>query len=207
MSGNSGQKKNFWAQTWSTMTGLIRFGGLSPQGDVTSSVEIKARDGRHFFSMDEDGVRKGWTIMNSPGATVIHCGEDANAPLFDDPSTEEICEKESFVVIAKNGDIQLKAANGRIRMEAHDIEMVCTGQPPYGNLKVNAYESIKMDSKNITIDGKQSTKIVSTGLVSLRGLVGVEIIGSLIAGVSASTVAGIMPKSGVFFKQFAGGGE
>ena len=47
-------------------------------------------------------------------------------------------------------------------MEAHDIEITATGQPPHGNVIVNGYENIKLDSKNITIDGKQSYKIVST---------------------------------------------
>ena len=69
-------KKNFWTQVISTMNGLISFGALSPDETVTSSVEIKAMDGRHFISLDEDGQRTGWTISNSPGATVFHCGSD-----------------------------------------------------------------------------------------------------------------------------------
>ena len=197
MSGNAGPKKNFWVQAWSAMNGMIQFGALSPRDDVTSSVELKGLDGRHFLSLDEDGVRTGWTVMNSPGATMIHTGEDlAAVPEGSDPP-EGICEKEAFVVIAKNGDIQLKAANGKIRMEAHDIEMVATGQPPdHGRVEINGYESIKLDSKNITIDGKQSYKIVSTGILTLSGLLGVHIISHLITGVTAASIPGTMPKPG-----------
>ena len=197
MSGNAGPKKNFWVQAWSAMNGMIQFGALSPRDDVTSSVELKGLDGRHFLSLDEDGVRTGWTLMNSPGATMIHTGEDlAAVPEGSDPP-EGICEKEAFVVIAKNGDIQLKAANGKIRMEAHDIEMVATGQPPdHGRVEINGYESIKLDSKNITIDGKQSYKIVSTGILTLSGLLGVHIISPLITGVTAASIPGTMPKPG-----------
>ena len=143
MSGNSGPKKNFWVQAWSAMNGMIQFGALSPRDDVTSSVELKGLDGRHFLSLDEDGVREGWTVMNSPGATMIHTGEDLAAVEEGSDPPEGICEKEAFVILAKNGDIQLKAANGRIRMEAHDIEMVATGQPPdHGRVEINGYESI-----------------------------------------------------------------
>ena len=190
-------KKNYWKQIISSMNGWISFGGLSPKEDVTHSIELKAMDGRHFISMEEDGVRQGWTTMNSPGATMIHTGEDlAAVPEGSDPP-EGICEKEAFVVIAKNGDIQLKAANGKIRMEAHDIEMVATGQPPdHGRVEINGYESIKLDSKNITIDGKQSYKIVSTGILTLSGLLGVHIISPLITGVTAASIPGTMPKPG-----------
>ena len=62
-------KKNYWAQIISSMNGMISFGGLSPKEDVTHSIELRALDGRHFISMEEDGPRQGWTTMNSPGAT------------------------------------------------------------------------------------------------------------------------------------------
>ena len=202
MSGNKGKKLNFWTQAWSAMNGMIQFGSLSPDGDVTSSVELKGLDGRHFLSLDEDGVRTGWTVMNSPGATMIHTGEDlAVVPEGSDPP-EGICEKEAFVVIAKNGDIQLKAANGKIRMEAHDIEIVANGAPPdYGTVHINGYENVKVDSKNITIDGKQSYKLVSTGLLTMSGLLGVHIIAPLVTGVTCASIPNVMPKPGTKVQQ------
>ena len=57
-------KKNFWTQVISTMNGMITFGGLSQQEDVTSSIELKALDGRHFISLDEDGPRTGLSLIH-----------------------------------------------------------------------------------------------------------------------------------------------
>ena len=48
------EKKNFWNQVISAMNGSITFGKISKKGDVTSSVSIEARDGRHFMCFDED---------------------------------------------------------------------------------------------------------------------------------------------------------
>jgi len=190
------QKKNFWTQVISTMNGMITFGGLSPHEDVTSSIELKALDGRHFLSLDEDGPRTGWTIMNAPGSTMIHTGEDlAAVPEGSDPP-EGICEKEAFVVIAENGDIQLKAANGKIRIEALDIEFVATGNAPAGQFWVSANESIKLDSKNITIDGKQSCKVLTTGLMTISGGLATAIFSPIISGVSAATVSKALPIPG-----------
>ena len=39
-----------------------------------------------------------------------------------------------------------------------------------GVIWANAYETLKLDSKNVTIDGKQSCKIMTSGLMTIRGV-------------------------------------
>ena len=168
------EKKNFWNQVWSAMNGAITFGKLSPKGDVTSSVHIQARDGRHFMCFDEDGPRTGYTLLNSPGSTFIHSGEDLKQ------------QQQAVMILSKNGDITLKAANGKIKLEALDIELIANGNAPHGVLWGNATETLKLDSKNVTIDGKQSCKVMTTGLMSLRGNLGMQMLSPLIEGVSAA---------------------
>ncbi len=190
------KKVNFWTQIWSTMNGLISFGGLSPNEDVTHSFEVRAMDGRHFITMEEDGVREGWTTMNSPGATMIHCGEDL-APL-DDSSTSQT-EKEAFVVIAENGDIQLKAANGKIRIEGLDVEICATGtkisdEKVQGNFWVKANENIALDGKNIKIDGKQSIKLHSPLFATEAAMT--QIFAGLVYGVTAASIPRALPVPG-----------
>ena len=168
------EKKNFWNQVISAMNGSITFGKLSPEGDVTSSVAIEARDGRHFMCFDEDGPRTGYTLMSAPGSTFIHSGEDLEQ------------QQEAIMILAKNGDIHLKATKGKIKLEALDIELIANGNSPQGVIWANAYETLKLDSKNVTIDGKQSCKVMTTGLMSLRGNLGMQMLSPLIEGVSAA---------------------
>ena len=168
------EKKNFWNQVISAMNGAITFGKLSPKGDVTSSVYIEALDGRHFMAFDEDGPRTGYTLMSAPGATFIHSGEDLEK------------KQEAVMILAKNGDIHLKATNGKIKLEALDIELIANGNAPQGVIWANAYETLKLDSKNVTIDGKQSCKIMTSGLMTIRGGLGTQMLSPLIEGVSAA---------------------
>ena len=168
------EKKNFWNQVWSAMNGAITFGKISPKGDVTSSVHIQALDGRHFMSFDEDGPRTGFTLLNSPGSTFIESGEDLTQ------------EQIGVMILSKNGDIHLKATKGKIKLEALDIELIANGNAPHGVIWANAYETLKLDSKNVTIDGKQSLKVMTSGLLALRGSLGLQMLSPLIEGGSAA---------------------
>ena len=178
------EKKNFWNQVISAMNGAITFGKLSPKGDVTSSVHIQALDGRHFMSFDEDGPRTGFTILNSPGSTFIHSGEDLTQ------------EQIGVMILSKNGDINIKATKGKIKLEALDIELVANGNAPQGVIWANANETLKLDSKNVTIDGKQSLKIMTSGLLSMRGGLGTQMFSPLIEGISRALTKDKLPEPG-----------
>ena len=179
---SSGKKKNFWNQVISAMNGAITFGKLSPKGDVTSSVHIQALDGRHFMCFDEDGPRTGYTLLSSPGSTFIHSGEDLKK------------EQEAIMILSKNGDIHLKATNGKIKLEALDIEFIANGNAPHGVIWANAYETLKLDSKNVTIDGKQSCKVMTSGLLTMRGSLGTQMLSPLIEGISRALTKDKLPE-------------
>ena len=176
------KKKNFWNQVISAMNGAITFGKLSPKGDVTSSVHIQALDCRHFMAFDEDGPRTGYTLLNSPGSTFIHSGEDLTQ------------EQIGVMILSKNGDINIKATKGKIKLEALDIELVANGNSPQGVIWANANETLKLDSKNVTIDGKQSLKVMTSGLLTMRGGLGTQMLSPLIEGVSRALTKDKLPE-------------
>ena len=190
-----GDKKNFWAQEIGTQNGVLKFGALSPTGDVTSSISLTALDARHFIAMDEDGKRKNWTTMNAPGAFQINAGEDL-LQISENPSggRENKVEQNCIFMNAENGDIVIKARNGKIRFEGLDIEMVATGNDPEGNFWIKSNETIKLDSKNITIDGTLSVNLVSTGVVHVRSSL-MQITSGFVNGITAATLTSVIPKS------------
>ena len=190
-----GDKCNFWAQEIGTQNGVLKFGALSPTGDVTSSISLTALDARHFIAMDEDGKRKNWTTMNAPGAFQINAGEDL-LQVSENPSggRENKVEQNCIFMNAENGDIVIKARNGKIRLEGLDIEMVATGNSPEGQFWVKANENIKMDSKNITIDGTLSVNLASSGIVHVRSSL-MQITSGFVNGITAATLTGVIPKT------------
>ena len=164
------EKKNYWTQAIGTQDALIQFGGVSSEKDVTSSFKVRALDGRHFFTMDQDGQRKGWTTLVSPGATQVITGEDL------------VKGQNAIFVEAENGDIIIKATDGNIRFEGDKIEFVARD-----SLSVEAHNKIDINSNNVNIDARSTMKITAKRLLSIDAGCGIEILSKIIKGVSAAT--------------------
>lgn len=169
------EKKNYWTQIWEAMNGALSFGSLSPLKDVTSSAKLEGTDARHFITMDEDGVREGWTTINAPGAIQLNAGEDLTS------------SDNGFFINSENGDVIIRADNGKVRIEGTNIEFVANGNAPEGIFWVRANDSVKIDAKNITLEGKQSLRLLTSGVLSLNGRLCTEIISPIIEGVSCAT--------------------
>ena len=164
------EKKNYWTQAIGTQDALIQFGGVSSEKDVTSSFKVRALDGRHFFTMDQDGQRKGWTTLVSPGATQVITGEDL------------VKGQNAIFGEAENGDIIIKATDGNIRFEGDKIEFVARD-----SLSVEAHNKIDINSNNVNIDARARMRIRANQFLSIDAPCGMQILSKIIQGVSAAT--------------------
>ena len=164
------EKTNYWTKKISAQDACIIFGGISPEKDVRSSFQVKALDGRHFFSMDQDGQRKGWTTLVSPGTTQIKSGLDLKAG------------QNAIFVEAENGDIIVKATDGNIRFEGDKIEFVARQE-----FNVEAHNKIDINSQNINIDARARMRVRANQFLSVDAPCGIEILSGIIKGVSCAT--------------------
>ena len=145
--GSETAKRNYTVIEYGNDHGGISFGKVHKKGDVTSSVMLQGKDGRHRFYMDHDGQRPGYTTLTSPGTFAVKCGMDLDT------------EQDGIFLNAENGDIDIIASNGKIRMVADDIEFVAVGSLEQGNIKLNASESISFDSKKIVSTAKNLLRL------------------------------------------------
>ena len=164
------EKKNYWTQAIGTQDALIQFGGVSSEKDVTSSFKVRALDGRHFFTMDQDGQRKGWTTLVSPGATQIITGEDLEKG------------QNAIFVEAENGDIVIKATDGNIRLEGDRIDLFAKEE-----INVEACNKIDINSNNVNIEARARMRITARQFLLVDAPCGMQILSKIIQGVSAAT--------------------
>jgi len=168
-----GAKKNYTEVGWSNDKGSIRLGHVAKQGDVTSGIILQAPDAEHQLSLDIDGQRKGWTVATGPGAFNVECGS----------AMEEA--QDSLILNAKNGNICITATNGKIRLQATDIELIAVGEGgAKGNIKMEATESIITNAKKTMISSKAFFRISTPGIgeVVANGIL--QMYGSIFRGVS-----------------------
>ena len=164
------EKTNYWSQKISAQDASIIFGGISPEKDVTSSFMVKALDGRHFLTMDQDGQRKGWTTLVSPGCLQLKSGLDFKEG------------QNAIFIEAENGDIVIKATDGNIRFEGDKIDFVARD-----SFSVEAHNKIDINSNNVNIDARARMRIRANQFLQVDAPCGMQILSKIIQGVSAAT--------------------
>ena len=171
---NDTSKSNYTAKRDGNHHGSISFGHIHQTADVTSAVKLEnGADSRHVICMDADGQRKGWTTIMSPGNFQVEAGSDRTEP------------DDVIMINAKNGNIDIIATNGKIRMQGTDIELIAVGDGgAKGNIRLSASENISNESKKFLVTAKTSYKIVSPGTGEVCANSVLKIYGSIMRGVT-----------------------
>jgi len=166
-------KNNYTAIRYGNDHGSLNCGHVHKPGDVTAGVLLQAKDGRHSFFMDNDGQRKGWTSTVSPGNYQVTCGED----------NEEA--QDSMFLHATNGNIVVLATNGKLRLQASDIELVAIGEGgSKGNIKMTATENVSIDCKKFQFNAKNYYKLCTSGKADVIANGVLNMYGSIVKAVS-----------------------
>ena len=167
-------KKNYTAIRQGNDHGSVSFGHVSADGAVTSDVLLQASDGRHSVVLDKDGVRKGSTQITAPGRIAIQSGED------------RVEAEDTLFINAVNGNINIIASNGKIRLQGTDIELIAVGEGgTKGNIRLKANENITLDADSkVLINASLMYKLASAGKAEIVANSCMTIYSSIIRGVT-----------------------
>ena len=145
----------------------IYIGGIAKDGSTTNAIKLENKqDGEHQLTLDiGPSELRSSTTSTSPGRLTLKCG---TYPWITGPDADKVRkEKEaldSCLIHAHNGNIVIRAENGKIRMEATDIELVTKGEgETRGHLKLNIEETIDVECKKLVTSSKVLTKLCSAG--------------------------------------------
>ena len=150
--------------------GRITIGSLHKDGGTTMGPCLETPDGRHKMFMDIEGERTGTTTFLGPKNFNIAHGE------------KNVEDDTTIFIQAMNGDLIIKAHNGKIRMYGTDIEMHATGSSDSskGNIRMTANENIELNAKKIQGNAKNLLKMCSPGTVILAANSAMKVYGSVL---------------------------
>jgi|TARA_Y100000287_G_scaffold25799_1_gene17856 hypothetical protein len=165
------QLKNYHTIRYGTAEGELKFGGISSDNVLSAVMLRNGGSLNHYITLDATGKdhRKHGTICRSPGSFQIEAGDNVtgdNAGVFID---------------AVSGDLILRAASGRVKIEGVNIQLVATGSDGNtGNVEITANEKVIVKSQIIDLSSKVSTKIFSEKTVDVIGKAILDIYGGFV---------------------------
>jgi hypothetical protein len=179
---------NYSACTYSNVHGCMQIGVIDQVAACTAAMKLQGFDGRQQFSMDKTGPRKGYTTSVSPTNFQLGCGYDKDK------------KDETAMIYAENGNLNIIAGNGKILIQACDIEFVAKGKGGEGNIVFSSNENIIFkDCKKFQVTASELWKIATPkdGFAVANGQL--KIISKVIRGITV----GCSLKDGKFGDQKA----
>ena len=155
------QTKNFHMIRYGVAEGEIKFGHLHKDNVVSAVMLRSGFDFRHYITMDGkfgEDFRNGSTTCRGPGSFHVKHGDGV-------PNGQP-----AVYIDAKNGDVVIRAPNGRIRLEAIDIDLKATGaDSKRGNIVIDAQDKCIMNGQVIDCKAKLAAKFFSEKTVEVVG--------------------------------------
>ena len=158
------ETKSFRKNQFNTTEGGLFFGHVM-KNNAKMAVALRAIfpskwENGHYIGLQQTGKMRGSIINSAPAVYEIFCGE---SPV----------NGQAGVWLAQSGDIDIRAPQGKITLQARDIEILTTGGKKTGNILLAASGKIHQTSDDakvqsgdsVTIQGDASISQITTGKV------------------------------------------
>lgn len=154
------EKKNYNTIRYGNNDGEIKFGHIHDDEEVSAFIVRSGYNSKHYMTMDATGDvlqgRKNGTINRASGSYAIKAGDDVGDSI------------PAIWIEAVSGDIVLSATNGRIRMQAKNIELLAEGgDNQNGHITLESNEKVTVKSNNIELNADSVLNLYSSAKVEL----------------------------------------
>lgn len=155
------EKKNYHTVRYGTAEGEIQFGHIHQDNNRSGVMLRSGHAFDHYLTLEADEGeehRKSSTISVSPGSFEVKAA-----------TNEEFPDNQPGIYLDSiSGDIVIRAAKGRIRLEAINIDLKATGEDgKNGNIVIDANEKVIVNAKIIDNKAKEAAKFFSEKTVEV----------------------------------------
>jgi len=178
---SNGPKETFESLQYGNRFGSLYFGGLNLAGtgdleaDVISGVSLQANNSIHYVHMENDGPRKGWTLQRNPGVWEVKCAD-------------AVKEGEIGAMIhVENGDLVLKAPNGRIRLQAVDIDIRAEGfNEKTGYVNIESNNTVRVKTGQFKVTSENGVSLFSPQAINIVSNTAMNLASNFVGGVTSA---------------------
>lgn len=183
---SNGAKQTFESLHYGNRFGNITFGGLNLAGaggleaDVLTGVMLQAYNSLHYMHMENDGIRQGWTMTRCPGVWEVKCAD-----------TVQKGDIGGYIHV-ENGDLVIKVPNGRIRLQAVDIDLRADGtNEKTGYINIESNNTVSVKTGQFKVAAQNGVNIFSPQAVKIASNTALSLASNFVSGVtSASNIFG-----------------
>ena len=179
------EKTNYDSLPIGTKDGKIHFGYLYPSNEKLNSVSsvaavhLQAFHSLHYMSMIKTGPMQGSTINRCPGPFQIISATDHAGKLGDNKGI-------GCFIRAENGDIVISAPNGRVRIDALDVNIRADGPDnTRGSINIESNQSINLISPTLKVEAPLGVTMFSANKISIIARGVLDMAAPFINGLSA----------------------
>ena len=178
---SSGSKETFESLTWSNRFGALTLGTLNLAGqgglesDVLSGIGLQAANSLHYMQMENNGPRKGWTVNRTPGVWELKCADSVKEGEI------------GAYMHVENGDLVLKAPNGRIRLQAVDIDLRADGfNEKTGNINIESNNTVKIRTGQFKVTSENGVSLFSPQAINIVSNTAMTLASNFVGGVTSA---------------------
>lgn len=154
------ERKNYETIRYGNKDGEIKFGHIHQDNTLSAAMIRSGSESLHYITLDATGedFRKNGTICRSKGAFQVKAGDavkDGNPGVYID---------------AVNGDLVLRAPNGRVRIEGINVDIKAQGtNEEQGVVNIEGSTKVLIKAPIINASSEISTRIFSENTVEVIG--------------------------------------
>ena len=178
---SNGSKETFESLQYGNRFGSIYFGSLNLAGtgglesDVISGITVQANNSIHYIQMENDGPRKGWTLQRSPGVWEVKCADTVKEGEI------------GGMIHVENGDLVLKAPNGRIRLQAVDIDLRADGfNEKTGYINIESNNTVRVRTGQFKVNSENGVSLFSPQSINIVSNTAMTLASNFVGGVTSA---------------------
>lgn len=183
----TGPKTNPEAIAYGNKDGKIHFGYMytanldATAASALAGVHIQGFHSLHYMSLMKNGPMKGSTINRCPGPYQIVCASEHAGVVGETEGT-------GYFLFVENGDVVIRAPNGRVRISGQDVDIRAEGSDTSrGTINLDSNQAVNIKTGSFDVKADLGMKLFTPKSIDIVANTSLGLISNFVNGLTAAS--------------------